>query len=200
MSYETYDSKKQRWARIRKNLHPDLQQLISARNIEAAEKLSLDDQATIAQALAQGLQRRQPTIITYLSAHPGASLAQVLKGCGVTTTPQPTKSEADTANTLAQLSTSRTGSAAQSGIPRPKPDLTKASAADLAQLANTLIASGAASNEPEAHGVAQSAYMTGVLGLVAAQRRIWERLFRHADKGNAYLCHRSTRHRKNTRP
>jgi hypothetical protein len=74
---ETYQSKRERWQRLREVLPEGLRGHISLRNIEAVSSLTLEAQERLAEAMQAGL-KHLPRAVEQLKADPNTPLAQLL--------------------------------------------------------------------------------------------------------------------------
>ena len=144
-----YERHKEIIEQKRSELIAELQPEISARNVRRVHNLSGTAQATLAEVIQAGVS--QLSAIRMLEQDPDLSTKRLMSGGQ-----DPGKQEGATAKNLVE--------------PASPPAKTLE---DAEELIYHLLTSGAVSNEPEAEGVAQSAYMAGVLGFVMAKRRIW---------------------------
>ena len=75
---ETYQSKRERWERLRETLPANLREHVSLRNVEAVVSLSEQAQQRLAEAIEAGL-KRLPRVIEKLKNDPDTSVEELLK-------------------------------------------------------------------------------------------------------------------------
>jgi hypothetical protein len=83
---ETYQSKRERWQRLKEALPASLRPHVSLRNVEAVSSLSIDAQFRLLEAIQAGL-KRLPRAIEQLKANPDTPVSDLLNPAQAATNP-----------------------------------------------------------------------------------------------------------------